>query len=239
MDSPYTDHRPTQLRRLLAGTLAAALVATLSLGCSDTPPAEEPAAPQTTDGGQTDQPAAESGDGDFAPISSRTPVASGAGTQVLAAGLEFSIPEGWTPEQPSSSMRAAQALIPGSAGPAQLTVFHFGPGGGGGVESNLQRWVGQVELEPGTSPIQDQITTRSGLRVTWVEVRGTLKPSTMGTGPTEPQPNSRLLGAVIEGDGGPWFFKATGPSDTLGEARDDFLAMLQAARLHGAAGPIS
>jgi hypothetical protein len=52
----------------------------------------------------------------------------------------------------------------------------------------------------------------------------------MSGGPAEAQPNSRLLGAVVEGPGGPWFFKATGPSATLGAQRDAFLAMLESLR---------
>jgi hypothetical protein len=50
-------------------------------------------------------------------------------------------------------------------------------------------------------------------------------------GPAEPQPGSRLLAAVVEGPGGPWFFKTTGPDETVAAARADFLAMLRAARV--------
>ena len=45
------------------------------------------------------------------------------------------------------------------------------------------------------------------------------------------QPGSRLLGAVVEGEGGPWFFKATGPDATLAPQRLPFRGMLQRARL--------
>ena len=54
--------------------------------------------------------------------------------------------------------------------------------------------------------------------VTWIDARGTLLPSTMGSGPSTPQPGFRLLGAVVEGEGGPWFFKVTGPESTLAAA---------------------
>jgi hypothetical protein len=50
----------------------------------------------------------------------------------------------------------------------------------------------------------------------------------MGSGPTTPQPDSRLIGAVVEGPGGPWFFKATGPSQTLADQRQGFRDMLMA-----------
>ena len=35
-----------------------------------------------------------------------------------------------------------------SAGDAETVVFYFGPGQGGGVESNIARWAGQFTLEP-------------------------------------------------------------------------------------------
>jgi hypothetical protein len=52
----------------------------------------------------------------------------------------------------------------------------------------------------------------------------------MGGGPTEPTPGSRLLGAVVEGPGGPWFFKITGPAATVTAAAPAFDAMLRSVR---------
>ncbi|HSN55836.1 MAG TPA: hypothetical protein VLT32_14275, partial [Candidatus Sulfomarinibacteraceae bacterium] len=61
----------------------------------------------------------------------------------------------------------------------------------------------------------------------------TLLPSGMGAGPTEPIPGSRLLGAVIDGPGGPWFFKLTGPAETVAAAAADFESMLRSVRPAG------
>lgn len=167
-------------------------------------------------------------DAPVGPISSRGATApSGAAAAGPAADIDFTLPAGWQSETPSSNMRLAQATIPGSGGPGQLTVFYFGPGGGGDAESNIQRWVGQMEPEQGTEPERQTFETENGFRVTWVDVAGTLLPSNMGTGPDTPQPNSRLLGAVVEGPGGPWFFKLTGPKTTLDPEREKFLEMLR------------
>jgi hypothetical protein len=155
------------------------------------------------------------------------------GRRVEAVGVVFDLPERWTRQAPSSAMRIAQAEIPGEAGPALLSVFHFGAGGGGSVEANLERWVGQVEVAPGVEPERGAFEV-GALRVTWIDVSGTLVPTGMG-GPSEPAPDSKLVGAVIEGEGGPWFFKATGPAATLAAAREEFLAMLRTARPAGAA----
>ncbi len=125
-------------------------------------------------------------------------------------------------------MRLAQARIDGTAGPGQLTVFHFGPGGGGGPEANLQRWMDQMEIAAGTEPSRGDFAY-GAYRVSWVDVAGTLKASTMGMGNAEAQTGSRLLGAVVEGPGGPWFFKVIGPDATLAAAREDFLALTRSA----------
>ena len=149
---------------------------------------------------------------------------------VQLPGLTVVLPDGWQQVPPSSTMRAAQATIPGAGGAGELTVFFFGTGQGGGAEANLQRWMQQIAPDPG-SEAERTTFEGDGLRITCVDVHGTLQPGQMGMGPSEPQADSRLLGAVVEGEGGPWFFKATGPEKTLGPQRNAFLAMLHSARL--------
>jgi hypothetical protein len=143
------------------------------------------------------------------------------------AGLDFELPAGWERQTPGTNMRLAQATIPGPGGPGEFAVFHFGAGDGGAVEPNLQRWADQMG---GAAPQRESFEA-NGLQVTWIDLAGTLQPSGMGMGPSTPQPNSRLLGAVVEGPGGPWFFKATGPDATLGPQRDAFVRMLKSVRL--------
>lgn len=151
------------------------------------------------------------------------------GQEVTAAGLIFEVPVTWKPFAPTSPMRKAQVSIPGDGGAAELAVFHFGEGQGGRVEDNLVRWIGQIEAPAGAEP-QREFFEAAPFAVTMLSVKGTLKPGQMGMGPAEAQPNSMLLGAVIEGPGGPWFFKATGPEKTLAAQRDAFVAMLKSAR---------
>ena len=181
---------------------------------------------------------AEAAGGQAAPVAPIAAHGGGAAGQAAAApaagqagAIDFELPAGWESQTPSSGMRSAQATIPGPGGPGDLAVFYFGPGQGGAVEANLERWVGQVE---GGSPKRESFES-NGLNVTWIDVSGTLLPSGMGTGPSSPQPNSRLLAAVVEGPGGPWFFKATGPESTLGPQRDAFVQMLRSVRPRPAA----
>lgn len=152
---------------------------------------------------------------------------------IHAAGIKFALPSGWTSEIPSSGMRLVQAAIPGDKGKADLVVFHFGTGQGGDAQSNLDRWVAQVDSAEGTKPERDSFDVKAGdasYKVSTVTVPGTLKAGGMGVGVKEAQPGSRLLGAVIEGKGGPWFFKITGPDATVKDAQPAFVKMLKGLR---------
>lgn len=169
-------------------------------------------------------PTAENAPSAPAPNSASPPAATG-----KPGPLGFDMPEGWEEHPPTSGMRAAQAVIPGEAGPGEMIVFYFGPGQGGEVDDNIDRWIGQVQQPEGATPERDSFQV-GDLTVTHVTVHGTLMPSGMGSGPTEPQPDSALMAAVVEGPGGPWFFKVTGPAATLDDEREAFLDMLHTVR---------
>jgi hypothetical protein len=144
-------------------------------------------------------------------------------------GARFDKPAGWTFNEPSSSMRIGEASIPGTDGAALLTVFFFGEGGGGGTEANLDRWAGQIAADSGTEPVRGTFDF-GDYSVSTIAVEGTLQPTRMGGGPTDPVPGSKLVGAVVEGPGGPWFFKITGPEDTVSSAEPALDAMLRSVR---------
>lgn len=155
------------------------------------------------------------------------------GAAMGGAGIEFDLPATWEGQAPGNPMRIAQAVIPGPGGPGELAVFFFGPGGGGGVEANLERWAAQIESDA-SSPPRRQSYESGPLTVHLMSMEGTLLPSSMGMGPSEPRPDSMLLGAVVEGPGGPWFFKATGPKETLAPETEAFEQMVRGIRLEGA-----
>lgn len=209
---------PTHPGRLRVALVLLALVPlTLFVACGGS---ESPAT------GTEGEPAAETADTDDAIAPVR---AQGNGAAPAATGapgpVSFELPEGWQERSATGAMRSAEAVIPGEAGDAEMIVFYFGPGQGGGVEPNLQRWIGQMQTAEGTEPERGNFQV-GDLTVTHITVHGTLLPSGMGTGPSEPQPDSTLMGAVVEGPGGPWFFKVTGPQATLEDEQEAFLEML-------------
>ena len=129
-------------------------------------------------------------------------------------------------------MRKASYKVPkadGDSEDGELTVFHFGAGQGGGIEANVERWVGQFK---GVDKRQVKRSDRSanGLVQHVVEIeRGTFS-SGMPGGPTTPKDNFALLGAIVEAPDGNWFFKLTGPSATVKGAQAEFFALLDSVK---------
>lgn len=150
-----------------------------------------------------------------------------------SSGLKYIAPADWIPEKPTSSMRQAQFRLPKVAGDpedAELAVFFF-QGGGGGVQMNIDRWIGQFTKGDG-SPANDVAKTTKkeihGIPVTTVDVTGTYM---AGMGPmlaeTKAKTNFRMLAAVAEASSGPWFFKLTGPAKTIAKWEASFNAFLE------------
>lgn len=170
------------------------------------------------------------------------PAASGlpAGHPPVGGGgeLKYEPSTEWKPVQPSSSMRRAQFVLPRAAGDGEdgeLVVFYFGPGEGGSVADNLDRWRGMFQSASG-EPVSDADATHeafetNGLRVTLLDVAGRYAPSMMpGVPNTGPRDDFRMLAAVVETPGGPWFFRALGPRETVARHREPVVAMLKSVR---------
>lgn len=171
-----------------------------------------------------------------------TPSADGASTQPggqiegqTVAGITFTAPAGWQ-DVGASGMRQAQFRLPpvqGEPEAAEVNVFYFGPTSGGGVQANLDRWIGQMELPEGADPaiaIERGTFTADGMNGHVVSLDGTYMKSArpMG-GEKTPHPGYRLVGVVLEGPQGSLFFKLTGPEQTARAMEGDLLAMVKAA----------
>lgn len=166
-----------------------------------------------------------------------TPVAAQT-ARTEAAGLRMTVPKAWTRVPAPSDMRAAQYRVPRAAGDsedAELVLFFFGPGKGGGVEDNLKRWYGQFTPTDGrTSRDAASVATRTvaDLKVTTVDLAGTYAPGPMAGPAAGPKTGYRMLAAVVEGEGGPWFLKLIGPAATVGQAKTEFDALVGSVDAH-------
>jgi hypothetical protein len=179
-----------------------------------------------------DQPAVS--EGDQVSAGAETPAATG--NTVNAAGLTMTIPEGWVKEVPSSQMRAAQLSLPSlqsGVENGEITIFHFGPGGGGGIQDNIVRWANQFPQEDGADPMSRAKIEEFNvgqLKVSTIDLVGRYKVSGMGTREYD-EAGWMLLGAIVEGSGGPWFIKGVGPEQVMESNRDEFLSFVKSAQL--------
>jgi hypothetical protein len=178
----------------------------------DPPPATAPAMPAMA----TADAANPSGAGDADP--------GAAGT------LTWTVPQGWQ-QKPASEMRFATFQVNDNP-PVQLTVIPLGGGPAGDVQANVNRWEGQLGLQPTPAEKIDSVVKKStpnGLHVAAVDLRGE---------------QQRMLAAIVPHGGRTWFFKMVGPGDIVEKQTakwDTFLASLRPAApaLPAGAAPVA
>lgn len=153
----------------------------------------------------------------------------------LVSALAYQVPDGWAPKPTTSRMRLAQWELSGDGESAEVVIFYFGPGGGGGVEANLERWYGQFEQPDGSRTEDRALVTRrevDGLALTIADIRGTyVAPVRPGARERNDKPSHRMIAVIAEGDGGPWFIRLLGPESTVGAWEESFREFLDSLRL--------
>ena len=120
---------------------------------------------------------------------------------------------------------------------AEATVSFHGTGAKGDPASNFKEWFGQFDGDVGATAAREKLRART-LDVETVEVTGTYKIALTRAPRGRKAPGVqmvkkqwRLYGAVVKTpDRGNWFFKLTGPDDTVQAARSAFRAMVESAR---------
>jgi hypothetical protein len=146
-----------------------------------------------------------------------------------ASGVKWKAPAPWK-SLGDRPMRAATYSVPAAAGDkeaGEVAVFYFGPGQGGGVQANIDRWEGQFPQKTGAPKTSK--STVAGMAVTSIDVSGTYAAS---AGPMSPEkvnkPGFRMLGAIVEAPQGAVFFKFTGPAKTVAASEVAFQGMIKA-----------
>jgi len=151
---------------------------------------------------------------------------------IKVSEFTFTYDKPWIRQQVSSSMRAGQFLYgheDENLEDVELVLFFFGAGGGGGIQANIDRWLGQFEGQP-ESKVEEK--TLGGRTVTFLTAKGTYLDTMAGAGPFSgapktPKPDHTMLAAILPSDQGAVFLKLTGPSksvEAMREAFDRFVA---------------
>ena len=153
---------------------------------------------------------------------------------VTAGDIKLMIPEAWSQKETTSRFRLAQFSIPKTGDDkedAEFIVFYFGAGGGGNVDPNIHRWIGQfhpqgrtVKLSSGKCPQGDYVLA---------DIRGNWKKP---IGPpiqqqTVEMPNARVISVVLTTkDQGNFFLQLRGPEKTVAASADALRAAIGASK---------
>lgn len=157
------------------------------------------------------------------------------GKPVSIAGITFIPASEWQDFGPSG-MRAASY----SYGPlepdkdsATMAVFHFGPGQGGTIADNMQRWIKQFSLPDGRDPATAAIRYErqvAGYPAHVVTLFGIYNQSVRPMSKEKiARENYRLVAIIVEAPGGNVFFKLTGPDYTAKIMIEAFITMINQA----------
>lgn len=143
--------------------------------------------------------------------------------------ITFTRPDKWESVPVASTMRAAQLKVTDTDGKtsAEVVFFQFGPGGAGGVQANVDRWLGQFAEPPDKINSKVENVTVGKTKVTYVQAEGTYR-SGMPGGPMTPMTDYGLMGAIIGNEGDNLIFvKMTGPKGLVKSSTGDFKKMVE------------
>ena len=138
----------------------------------------------------------------------------------------WTVPAGWQ-EIPATQFLLAEYSIAGENGAkAEVNVAQLA-GDGGGVLANVNRWRGQIGLDPVDETGLAKLTTTlevAGGQATWVDM----------TGKDMSGQSTRLVAAMVPMGDQTWFYKLMGDAQVVAGQKDAFTKFVQTARYSNA-----
>jgi hypothetical protein len=152
------------------------------------------------------------------PVSSSSSSAAAAAPQ-RSASFAWNVPEGWRAE-PGTGMRLATLWIEADGQKGECSLIVLG-GDSGGLDANIRRWMGQVNLNPAEPQVRafmdaiPRFETEAGLTGLLIDF-----------GPLVTDPSGlSTLASIIENGHETLFVKLTGPAKLLADHRDSFMQL--------------
>ena len=143
--------------------------------------------------------------------------------EIKISELDLKLPKSWKQSDATLPMRLATFEVPASEGDkenGEFVVYSF-PGGGGGVDANIGRWVGQFGVEGREAVVRQGKAGESEYFI--ANISGTyMKPD----GPpilrkTKETPGYRMISVILDLEAkGVYFLKLTGPDATVAAQLD-------------------
>lgn len=134
-----------------------------------------------------------------------------------APELTYTVPEAWE-EFPPQSVRKANFRVSDANGNAEVAVTVF-PGDVGGTLANVNRWRGQIGLDPLDAEKLSSVT-----RPFTISDHGGLLVDLQG-------PEQSILGGILSFHGSTWFFKLQGATGTVAEQADAMEVFLSSVQI--------
>jgi hypothetical protein len=135
-------------------------------------------------------------------------------------GLKWTLPKGWGESATPGGMRYATLTAP-VQGKVDVSVVVL-PGPAGGELPNVNRWRNQISLPPvdeaGLAKARQVVKTKAGAVSVYDFTNDAAAKSRM------------IAGLLASADGNTWFVKMSGDAKPVGEARKDFLKLLETLR---------
>ena len=139
--------------------------------------------------------------------------------------LKYTLPNGWK-EKTLTQMRVASFEAVEGGKQIDISVIPLG-GTAGGDAPNVNRWRGQVGLEP----LDEAALTKLAEKIEIAVIPAQLYDVT-GTAPGSGDAQ-RILGVILHRDETAWFFKVTGDADLAAKQKANFTAFLKSVEFGG------
>lgn len=135
----------------------------------------------------------------------------------------WEVPSGWKPGKESSMRVGSFAVEDGNGSALDISISNL-LGDGGGLLSNVNRWIGQIGMSP---------TTAGGLSNYISDITVADKPATLVKASIKEQ---ALVSAIVKIDGRSWFFKMMGDARLAEKEQENFDLLLQSVRFESSEG---
>ena len=133
---------------------------------------------------------------------------------------DWQVPAGWQ-EVSGGQFLVAKFMLSGADGATAAVNVSMSAGDGGGLAANVNRWRGQLGLQPDTEMWQPTQIDVAGGKASLVDLSGT----DARTG----QP-TRLVGVMVPQSGRTWFYKLMGDAKVVASQKDAFIQFVQGAK---------
>ena len=154
-------------------------------------------------------------------------------TELKVGSFTFKVAAPWVAKAEPRMMSQGGFTRAGKDGSAAIEAdfYHFGAGGGGGIEPNIKRW--QSQFAPGAdgappSMEREELTFGDG-KALIVTLKGTFLSGPAMSATKTPMPGYAMLGAILESKEGDVFVKITGPEAATLATKEEVKAMVKAA----------